>query len=413
VPERKEWFAFNGQVWREDTPKQRLIWAQEGARLIAFEAEVLKDLERRQSRQRWGEQSLGAAAIRRALDMAQPHAVRSISEFDNNPWLLNVPNGTFDLRTGQLLRHNPADYLTQLAGTDYHADAKCPRFKQFLTEIFAGDKELIGFVRRFAGYTLTGDTSEQCFLFCQGAGRNGKSTLISILQEMLGDYARSTPTQTLVAKFTTSAISNDLARLRGARMVSAIEANPNRQLDEALVKQITGGDRLAARFLYAEFFEFTPAFKLWFAANHPPRLRSTDDALWRRIYVLPFDVEIPKERIDSNLQAELRSELPGILAWAVRGCQRWRKIGLKPPQRVIDATRRYRKEVDHVKRFLQECTNSNDSAVTRSNVLMNVTSGGAQKTGSVRLAGKRLQGGCTKRASLAAAFRVVTAPGGG
>jgi putative DNA primase/helicase len=193
--------------------------------------------------------------------------------------------------------------------------------------------------------------------------------LISILQDMLGDYARSTPTQTLVAKFNTSGISNDLARLRGARMVSAIEANPNRQLDEALVKQITGGDRVAARFLYAEFFEFIPAFKLWFAANHPPRLRSTDDALWRRIYVLPFDVEIPKEQVDSNLQTQLRSELPGILAWAVRGCQRWREIGLKPPQRVIDATGRYRKEVDHVKRFLQECTNSNDSAVTRSNIL--------------------------------------------
>jgi putative DNA primase/helicase len=369
VPERKEWFAFNGQVWREDTPKRRLIWAQEGARLIALEADVLKDLERRQARRHWAEHSLGAAAIRRALDMAQPHAVRSISEFDNDPWLLNVPNGTLDLRTGQLLRHNPADHLTQFAGTDYNADAKCPRFKQFLTEIFAGDKELIAFVRRFAGYTLTGDTSEQCFIFCQGAGRNGKSTLISILQEMLADYARSTPTQTLVAKFTTSAISNDLARLRGARLVSAIEANPNWQLDEALVKQITGGDRIAARFLYGEFFEFVPVFKLWFAANYPPRLRSTDDALWRRIYVLPFDVEIPKERIDSNLQAELRSELPGILAWAVRGCQRWREIGLKPPQRVIDATCRYRKEVDHVKRFLQECTNSNDRAVTRSNVL--------------------------------------------
>jgi putative DNA primase/helicase len=138
VPERKEWFAFNGQAWREDTSKRRLIWAQEGARLIASEAEVLKELERRQSRQRWAEQSLAAAAIRRSLDMAQPHTVRSISEFDNDPWLLDVPNGTLDLRTAQLLPHNPADHLTQLAGSDYQADAKCPRFKLFLAEIFAG-----------------------------------------------------------------------------------------------------------------------------------------------------------------------------------------------------------------------------------------------------------------------------------
>jgi putative DNA primase/helicase len=203
-------------VWREDTAKQRVLWAQESARLIACEADVFDDLERRQARRRWAEQSLGAAAVRRQLDMAQPHAVRSISQFDNDPWLLNVPNGTVNLRKGQLLPHNPADHLTQLAGSNYNPDAECPRFEQFLTEIFAGDKELIRFVRRFAGYTLTGDTSEQCFLFCQGAGRNGKSTLISILQEMLGDYARSTPTQTLVAEFIPSSLSNDLARLRSA-----------------------------------------------------------------------------------------------------------------------------------------------------------------------------------------------------
>src|SRR5262249_17044344 len=155
----------------------------------------------------------------------------------------------------------------------------------------------------------------------------------------------------------------------GARMVSAVEANPNRQLDEALIKQITGGDRITARFLYAEFFEFTPEFKLWFVANHPPRLRSTDDALWRPIHVLPFEVSIAPEQVDPDLPSKHRAELPGILAWAVRGCQRWQKIGLKPPQRVVDATRLYRKEVDHVRRFLQECTNSKESAATRSSIL--------------------------------------------
>jgi putative DNA primase/helicase len=189
------------------------------------------------------------------------------------------------------------------------------------------------------------------------------------LQELLGDYARATPTQTLLAKFVTNAISNDLARLAGARMASAVESNPNTQLDEALIKQMTGGDRITARFLYAENFEYIPELKLWFVANHPLRLRSTDDALWRRIHVLPFEVAIPKEQVDDNLLVELRTELPGILNWAVRGCRRWQRDGLQVPERVLAATKRYRKEVDHVRRSLRECVESNDGEVTRSNVV--------------------------------------------
>jgi putative DNA primase/helicase len=140
-------------------------------------------------------------------------------------------------------------------------------------------------------------------------------------------------------------------------------------VDEALIKQITGGDRISARFLYAELFEYTPEFKLWFVANHPPRLRSTDDALWSRIHVLPFEVAVPKEQADRDLVVTLRSELPGILAWAVRGCRRWQRHGLQVPERVLAATKRYRKEVDHVRKFLQECVESNDGEVTRSNIL--------------------------------------------
>jgi putative DNA primase/helicase len=370
VPERRHWFAFDERRWCEDTGDQHVLFAQESARRIANEADVLDDGERRRKRQHWGQQSLGAGPVKRALEMARPHATRSITEFDADPWLLNVQNGTLDLRKGQLRPFQAADYLTRLAGTDYVQDAKCPRFKQFLDEIFAGDEELIGFLRRFVGYTLTGSTDEQCFLFLQGEGKNGKSTLIQILQEMLGDYARTVPKGTLLAKFKASNISNDLARLAGARMVSAIENNPNEQLNEALVKQITGGDRIAARFLYGEYFEFTPELKLWYAANHPPRLRSTDEAMWRRIHVLPFEVAVPEERVDRDLLVTLRAELRGILAWAVRGCRQWRRLeGLKPPERVLAATKRYRKEVDHVRRFLQECVESSDTAVTQSKIL--------------------------------------------
>ena len=369
VPERKAWFAFDGRIWRADTSGQQIIFAQDSARLIAGEADLLGDDHRANDRRRWTQQSLGAGAVERALRMARPHATQSLKDYDADPWLLNVKNGTLDLRTGELRSFDPADHLTRLAGTIYDKDAKCPQFKRFLDEILGGDRELIEFIQRYTGYTLTGTIAEQCFLFCQGGGGNGKSTFVIILQEVLGDYALSTPTETLLAKHTGGSSSNDLARLRGARMVAAIEANPNRQLDEALIKQVTGGDRITARFLYAEFFEYTPEFKLWFVANHPPRLRSTDDALWRRIHVLPFDVSIAEDQVDLDLVVKLRAELSGILAWAVRGCRRWQRDGLRPPDRVIAATRRYRKEVDHVRRFLQECVTSTEDTVTRSNII--------------------------------------------
>jgi putative DNA primase/helicase len=368
IPERKRWFVFDGEVWRADVAKQQVVFAQDSARLIAGEADLVGD-DRRADRRRWAQLSLGAGAIKRALEMAQPHATRSIAEFDTDPWLINAKNGTLDLRSGVLREFNAADHLTRLAGTLYDPKAECVRFKQFLRKVFANDTDLIRFVQRFAGYTLTGEVTEQCFLFLQGPGKNGKSTLIQIMQQMLGDYACSTPTETLLAKHVTSSMSNDLARLQGARMVSAVESNPNRQLDEALIKQVTGGDRITARFLYAEFDEYTPQFKLWFVANHPPRLRSTDDALWRRIHVLPFEVVIANDEVDRDLLTALQSELPGILAWAVRGCHRWQKSGLRPPERVVAATHQYRKEVDHVRRFLHECVEATDSAVTRSSIL--------------------------------------------
>ena len=214
VPERKEWSAFDGQIWREDTSRQRTAFGQDSARLIASEADLLGD-DRRADRRSWARQSLGAGAVRRTIEMAQPHVTRSVTDFDAEPWLLNVKNGTLDLRTGTLRPFNSADHLTRLAGTAYNADADCPLFKRFLRDIFDQDKDLIRFVQRCIGYTLTGSTGEQVFFFLQGAGRNGKSTLIQILQQMLGPYALSTPTDTLLAKHGASSTSNDVARLHG------------------------------------------------------------------------------------------------------------------------------------------------------------------------------------------------------
>ena len=186
---------------------------------------------------------------------------------------------------------------------------------------------------------------------------------------MLGDYGMHTPTETLMLKTYDNNIPNDLARLNGARLVTAIEAAPGRQLDDARIKAMTGGDPITARFMRAEFFEFVPTFKLWFVANDDPRVRSTDDALWRRIRVIPFDVVIPETERDPDLPDKLRAEWPGILAWAVRGCIEWQQSGLQTPDLVLAATSSYRKRADHVLRFLRECVFQEEHSETAASLV--------------------------------------------
>jgi putative DNA primase/helicase len=212
-----------------------------------------------------------------------------------------------------------------------------------------------GIIQKAVGYTLTGLISEQVFFFVYGrSGNNGKSTLVNLIREMLDDYGVHTGTDTFLVKQYDNNIPVDLARLKGARIVTAIEANPNRQLDAAKVKGITGGEPINARFMRQNLFQYDPEFKLWLVANDPPRVRGTDDALWRRVRVIPLTVEIPKEERDPNLLQTLRSELPGILAWAVRGCLKWQKEGLTPPDAVREATDAWHSQMDHLKRFVED-----------------------------------------------------------
>jgi putative DNA primase/helicase len=201
---------------------------------------------------------------------------------------------------------------------------------------------------------LTGITSEQVLFLIYGKGENGKSTFINMIRDMLGDYGRHTPTETLLTKQYDNSISADLARLRGARMVTAVEANFNRSLDEAKIKALTGGEPTTARELYQNFQEFLPLFKLWLVGNDRPRVRATDYAMWRRLRVIPFGIRIPKDDVDRKLPEKLRAELPGILAWAIAGCLQWQREGLEEPAAVLEAARQWRRDADHVKRFFTE-----------------------------------------------------------
>jgi putative DNA primase/helicase len=288
------------------------------------------------------------------LELAKGRLMVKDEELDANPWQLNTVTGTIDLQTGQLEKHNPRDLITKIVPVAYDPKAKCPTFMRFLGRVTGGDEALADYLQLAIGYTLTGKTTEQVFFFAYGKGRNGKSTLLNTVRDMLGPYGIHTPTETLLAKQYDNAIPVDLARLDGARMVTAIEANWNRQLDEAKIKAMTGGEPITARFMRQNLFQFVPVFKLWFVANDFPRVRATADAFWRRARVIPFTVEIPEDEIDRDLPEKLKAEWPGILAWAVRGCLKWQQNGLPEPEAVTRAVKDWQDGVDHVQRFVSE-----------------------------------------------------------
>ena len=307
--------------------------------------------------------SESAHKLRAMLEMAssEPGIPVLPDQLDRDPWQLNVYNGTVNLRTGALEPHRADHLITKLAPVSYDPDADCPLWLSFLDRVMDGDRDLIGFLQRAVGYSLTADTGEQCFFILHGSGANGKTTFLQAISALLGDYALQTPTDTLLIR-RGGGIPNDLARLRGARLVTAIEADEGRRLAEALVKQVTGGDKVTARFLHAEFFEFVPEFKLWLGTNHKPAIRGTDWAIWRRIRLVPFNVTIPPEEQDHQLGQRLLAELDGILAWAVQGCLDWQREGLNPPPAVVNATAAYRDESDPLGTFLEDCCILDDNA---------------------------------------------------
>ena len=302
--------------------------------------------------------SASASKIGAVVELAQSEgAIRMPRErlFDTDPWLLNCPNGTLNLQTGKLRKHRPGDLLSKLAGAEYQAEAKCPRWRKFVLEVFAKDDDLVGYLQRVLGYTLSGDTSEQCFFLLYGTGRNGKSTLLEVVRTVLGDYAVRASFRTFLQKVGDAGSTGDLARLAGARFVSAIEAPVGQRLDEALVKELVGGDKIAARFLYKDYFEYHPVLKLFLAANHLPEIYESTEAMWRRIRQIPFLVRFGEDKCNPHLKEELFAEREGILAWMVEGCQQWQQAGLGRSGMVDKATARYKADQDILADWIRAC----------------------------------------------------------
>ncbi len=365
VPPWKKWLYWNDQRWEVDQTGEIVRRAKETVKLIYAEAANASSTADRKALADHAKNSEAASRIGAMIRLAstEPEAPAMPDQLDTNLSALNVLNGTIDLHTGKLRPHRREDLITKLAPVEYDSTAQCPMFMSFLDKITAGDEELQKFLQRAIGYGLTGDTSEQVMFVAYGTGANGKSTLLNIIQDLLGDYALQTPTDTFVRKRDRSA-TNDLARLRGSRFVVATEVNADGKLDEVLVKQITGGDKISARFLYREFFEFQPECKIFLVTNYKPDISGSDEGIWRRIVLIPFEVRIPEGERDKHLIEKLRKELPGILAWAVEGCLAWQWEGLCPPERVRAATSRYREEMDWMSTFLRERCLLRERAIT-------------------------------------------------
>jgi putative DNA primase/helicase len=291
--------------------------------------------------------------IPRALTLAQAYLTKRADELDANPWLLPTVNGTLDLRTGTLHPHRRGDFCTSAITTPYDPQATAPTWKRFLNEVFAENQALIDYIQRAAGYCLTGDVREHVLFILYGTGSNGKSTFLNALQTVFGLLMRPAAPGLLMAAHGERHPA-DIADIRGARLVTAVENTEGKSFDEERVKWLTGGDRLKARMMRQNFFEFGPTAKFWLATNHKPVVRGGDYGIWRRIHLIPFTVTFPPEKKDSTLPAKLAAEAPGILAWLVEGCLAWQRDGLAPPDEVLAATEEYRSEMDTIGQFIGE-----------------------------------------------------------
>jgi putative DNA primase/helicase len=287
-----------------------------------------------------------------ALATHKPAFCVDASMFDRDIWSMGVVNGLLDLRTGTLRDYRPNDYVTKSAGVVYVETATCPQWEAFLLKSFNHDTQMVSYLARVIGYTLSGSTKAQCLWLHYGAGSNGKSTFMNVLSALMGDYATTANASTIMSK-PTSNISNDVARLKGARLVMINELESGKRLAEAEIKTMTGGEALAARFLHSEFITFYPQFKLHLTSNYKPSVYDNSHGLWRRINLINWAVIVKDADQDKQLFDKLKGELSGILNWALSGLQDYLQNGLKTPQNVLNATAEFRTEMDSIGQFIE------------------------------------------------------------
>lgn len=353
--DRRRWFPDNGikiQEIAKHTVKQMQsevdFWDGVGAQ------KTVRQLKK------WRLASENVARIEALIRLAKsdPRVYCESDSFDRDPWLLNVENGTIDLLTGTIAPHDPAKLLTKMAPIRFEPTARCPRFLAFLNRIFQSDATLVAYVQKLLGYCLTGDTSEQYIHIFHGHGANGKSVLMSTVMAILGkDYAKQVDPKSFMDRGGAgSGARSDLAQLEGVRLVASSESATGNKLDSALMKQISGGEKISARMLYKNECQFQPQFKVLISTNHRPVIRDGGQSMWRRLRVVPFSVTIPEAERVANLTELLLEEREGIFAWLIKGVRLYREERLSPvPDVVLAATQDYREEMDVMGEFFKDC----------------------------------------------------------
>lgn len=370
LPALRRWLVWDSRHWIDDETGATERWAKQTARSIRTNAFNLEDPDEQKWELKWAHASESAARLSAMLRLAQSEANIAMLpvQFDSDPDVLNVRNGTINLRTGQLSAHRREDYHRRLVDIAYDPEARSPRFDAFLRQV-QPDPEMRAFLQRAVGYSLTGRTDEQRFLLLHGTGANGKTTLVELLHDVSGEYATFLPADA-IAQTSGDRIPNDIARLDGRRFVSVMEFEDGKPLNERLIKQLTGGDTMQARFMRAEFFDFRPQCTLWVSSNHRPVVKNNDDGIWRRFLLVNFPVQIAKADIDPKLRERIRAtELPGILHWAVEGARAWYRQGLDAPASVRSATDEYRVDSDVLGAFLvEETAGGTDQTTTKAEI---------------------------------------------
>jgi putative DNA primase/helicase len=351
----RRWLVWNRHWWTPDDTQEVAVLAKELARWRSRAAFSLEDADKRTSELKWAMKSESRHRLEATIKLAQPEPpiADDGKHWDANPMLLGVANGVIDLKTGELRPGKQSDRVTLHTDVAFDPKAKCPRFEQFLTEVFGSDQQLIEYVQKAVGYSLTGDVREQVFFLAYGTGANGKSTFLEVVRTISGAYAYNLPFSAFELKGR-SAIPNEIAALSGKRFVTAVETNESAELNEGRLKALTGSDLITARFLYRELFTFDPTAKFWLAFNHKPKVSDDSPGFWRRVRLIPFLKRFTADQADPNLLDTLRGEASGILNWAVEGTRKWEKEGLQSPALVGEASEEYREESDVLKEFLED-----------------------------------------------------------
>ena len=401
----KRWIVWNGETWTSAGDELVQERVKETVRSI-YDEMTAPDMRPARAEALWkhATRSESASRIAGTINVARSATRLQLApdDLDRDSWLINCANGTIDLRRGVLLPFTREDLMTKRSPGFFDTAATCPTWLAFLERIFDSQADLIAFMQRAAGYCLSGSTSERVLFILYGEGRNGKTTWLEVIRHVLGDYASGTPASTIMSQ-RNKGIPNDIARLKGARFVSASETSESAEIDEAFIKIASGGDTVTARFLNAEFFDFRPAFKIWISTNHRPSIRGTDPAVWDRIRLVPFNVRIPEDQLDKALRDKLILESDGILQWLIAGCLDWQRLGdLGVPPIVANATAEYQIDENIVAGFFDDCCDLQRNVSETSARLYNAYKAWSTRTGEEPLSQRRFADRLRQHGAIAA-----------